>query len=114
MYKTIWNKTKDFKTIKLNALPPSDDRYIKIRRYGDNVYTNFRGLNMREDGAECKSFTIISIDSLLVDENKYYLQVYLDNCAYKIVNTEMVVILMVIFSGLINYSYKCCITIKSI
>ena len=29
------------------------------------------------------------IDSLLVCENKYYLEVYLDNCAYKIVNKQM-------------------------
>ena len=33
--------------------------------------------------------TAISIDSLLVYENKYYLQVYLDSCAYKIVNKQM-------------------------
>ena len=43
-----------------------------------------------KDGAECESFTIISIDSLLFYENKYYLQVYLDNCAYTIVSTEMI------------------------
>ena len=29
------------------------------------------------------------IDSLLVYENKNYLQVYLDNCVYKIVNRQM-------------------------
>ena len=45
---------------------------------------------MPEEGAEYESFTILSIDSLLVSENKYYLQVCLDNRAYKIVNTEMV------------------------
>ena len=38
---------------------------------------------------ECESFTVISIDSLLAFENKYYLQVYLDNCADKIVNKQM-------------------------
>ena len=43
-----------------------------------------------KDAAECESFTIISIDSLLFYENKYYLQVYLDNCAYTIVSTEMI------------------------
>ena len=32
---------------------------------------------------------VISIDSLLVYENKYYLQVYLENCAYRIVNKQM-------------------------
>ena len=41
---------------------------------------------MPEDDQECELFTGISIDSLLVYENKYYLEVYLDNCAYKIVN----------------------------
>ena len=37
---------------------------------------------------ECESFTVISIDSLLVYE-KYYLQVHLENCAYKIANKQM-------------------------
>ena len=68
-----------------------DDRYIKtkIRIYSDKVCTNFRGLNVPEEGIECESFTVISIDSLPVYENKYYLQVYLDNCPYKIVNNKM-------------------------
>ena len=34
-------------------------------------------------------FTVIFIDYLLVYENKYYFQVYIDNCAYKITNKEM-------------------------
>ena len=45
---------------------------------------------MPEDGVGCESFTVISIDSLLVYENKYYLQVYLDNRAYKIVGKKMI------------------------
>ena len=44
--------------------------------YGNNVYTNFRGLNLPENGVECEFFTIISIDSSLIYENEYYLQVY--------------------------------------
>ena len=77
-YKTIYTKIENLKNIKLNALPAYDDRYIKtkIRTYGDKVYTNFRGLNVPEDGKKCESFTIISIDSLLVYESKYYLIVY--------------------------------------
>ena len=82
-YKAIWTKLK--------ALPVYDDRYIKnkIRGYSDKVYTNFRGLNVPEDDIECESFIVISIDSLLVYENKYYLQVCLDNFNYKIVNKQM-------------------------
>ena len=45
---------------------------------------------MSEDCVKCESFTIISIHSLLIYENKYYLEVYIDNCAYKIVNSQIV------------------------
>ena len=90
-YKAVWTKTEDLENIKLNALPVYDDRYIKtkIKTYGDKVYNGFRDLNVSEDDTECESFTVISIYSLLVYENKYYLQVYLDNCAYKFVNKQM-------------------------
>ena len=39
---------------------------------------NFCDLNVIEDGVECKSFKVTSIDCLLVYENKYY-RIYLDN-----------------------------------
>ena len=41
---------------------------------------------MPEDDIECESFTVISIDSILVYENKYYMQVYLNDHDYKIAN----------------------------
>ena len=90
-YKAIWTKIEDLKNIKLNTLPVYDDRYIKtkIRTFGDKVDTNFHSLNVPEDDIKCESFTVISIDSLLVYDKKYYLQVYLDNCAYKIVNKQI-------------------------
>ena len=46
---------------------------------------------MAKDDIECESFTVISIDSLLVCDNKYDLQVYLHNCAYKIVNKQITI-----------------------
>ena len=54
------------------------------------IYTNFHGLNVPEADIQCETFTAISIDSLPVCENKYYLQVYLDNCAYKITNKQVI------------------------
>ena len=67
-YKAIWTKIQNLKNIELNALPVYDYRYIKtkIRTYGNEVYTNFRGLNVPEDDIEFESFTIISIDFLFV------------------------------------------------
>ena len=44
---------------------------------------------MPEDDIECEFFTVISINSLLKYNEKYDLQVYLDKCAYKIVNKQM-------------------------
>ena len=84
--KTICNKIDDLKKIELNALAVHDDRNIKtkIRIYGSKVYTNFRGLDVPEDGVECKSFTVISNDSLLVYDSKYSLQVYFHNCTLKL------------------------------
>ena len=74
----------------LKALPGYDDRYIitKVRTFGNKVCTNFLGLNLSEDDIECKSFTTISIDSLLIYDKKY-LPVYLDSCAYTIVWKQM-------------------------
>ena len=44
---------------------------------------------MPEANIERESFTVISIGSLLVYKNKCGLQVYLDNCGYKIANKQM-------------------------
>ena len=64
-------------------MPVYGDRYTKtkIRTFGDNNFTNVHGLNVPEDDKECETFTVISIDSLLLYNKKYYLQVYLNICA---------------------------------
>ena len=90
-YKTIWTNIEDLKNIEFNTLPVYNNIYMKnkIRTYGDKVYTNFSGSNVPKDGVECESITIISISFWLVYVKKYYLQVYINNCAYKVVNTQI-------------------------
>ena len=61
----------------------------KLSKIDDKVNTNFRGLNVPEDGVKRESFTILSTDYLLAYESKYYRPVYVDNSAYKIVNMQM-------------------------
>ena len=85
-YKTFWIKIANYQNIELNPLPIYDGRYIKtkIRTYNNKVSTNFRDINIPEKGIEYESFRVIYTNSLLVYKSKYYLEVYLDNCAYKI------------------------------
>ena len=81
-HKIISTKVVDLKDIELHDLPGYGSRYIKtkIRTYGDKVYSNFRCLNVPEEGVECKSFTVICFDFLFVYENDGYLQVYYNKC----------------------------------
>ena len=44
---------------------------------------------MPEDVVKCEFFTIASTDSLIVPGNKYFLEVYLDNCGYKIAGNKI-------------------------
>ena len=91
IYKAIWTKIEDLKNIEVDSSPVYDNRYTKtkIGTYGDKIYANSRDLNVPKDDIECEYFTVISIYSLLVYNEKYYLQVSLDNCVYKIVNKQM-------------------------
>ena len=90
-YKAIWTKIEDLKNIELDDLPVCNNKQIKtkMRTFGNKIYANFRNLNLPKHDIEYESFTVISIDSLLVCNEKYYLQVFLNNCAYKIVNKQM-------------------------
>ena len=78
-YEAIWSKIEELKVIELKALPVYDNKF----------YSHFRGLNVLEDDTGCEHSTVISHYSLLVYENKYYQQVYLDNCAHEITNKQM-------------------------
>ena len=59
-YKAIWTQ----KNIELNALPVYTK--TKVRTDGDNVCTNFCGLNVPNIDTECEIFTVISIYYLLL------------------------------------------------
>ena len=47
-------------------------------------------MNVPDGGIECESFTVISVDSLLVYISKYYVKACLDICAYKIIGKQMI------------------------
>ena len=117
-YKAIWNRIEDLTNNELNAslcLIVYDDKYTKtkIRTYSDKVYTNLRGLNVQKMIKNVNFSHSFLLIFLLVYENKYYLQVHLDNCAYKDPRKQMIDYLDEnLFLKVRNY--KCCITIDLI
>ena len=54
-------------------------------KYGNKIYTNSRSLNVSEDVIENVHFFQSFLLILFLFIRKYYLLLYLDNCAYKIV-----------------------------
>ena len=58
---------------------------------------------MPEDDIECESLAVVSIDILLAYKNKYYLQTYLNNCAYIISDKRMTYCLGTILLKLISF-----------
>ena len=92
-YKTIWEKTEDLKHTELNALSIYVDRYKnQNKRIWIKVWTNFHSLNLPEDATEYYFFYshhCYLFFTVLFNENKYYLQLCLDNCPYKIAEKQM-------------------------
>ena len=56
---------------------------MSVRKDDDKILKNVKPLRLQY-------FTVISIGSSLAYKNKYCLKLYLDNCAYKIVDKQMI------------------------
>ena len=74
----------------MNGSTIYENRYIKtkIKTYGNKVYSNFCGLNVPQGGIEFEYFTVISTDSLLLYENKYFLQIYSEIMLMKLLKVD--------------------------
>ena len=65
-----------------------DDKYIKtkIKTYKDNVTTNFCNKNksekITEEKVPHKCLSIITLDSIIYAYEKYYPQIFLEECKY--------------------------------
>ena len=61
-----------------------DDKCIKtkIKLYADNIITSFHNKKMSKEKAPCNCISIISIDSVIKTNKKYYLQTLLEECKY--------------------------------
>ena len=68
-----------------------NDKYIntKIKSYGDNVNINFHGTKIPKENASYKCLPLIMLDSVIRVSKKYYTQIVLEECKYKIKKNKM-------------------------
>ena len=91
-YNNIWYKIKYLLGgIRLQSEPIYDDSYIKtkVKTFSEVIKTMFDGDKIPEERVEYSCLAYISIDSVLKVDKKYYPQVYLEQCKYKVKKREM-------------------------
>ena len=82
----MWEKVKNLLNIDLESKPVygGDDKYIKtkVKIYAKNRFTNFHNKKIPKEKAPCKCLSIITIDSVIKANKKYYPQTLLEECKY--------------------------------
>ena len=89
-YNKIWIKIEKLMDIDFNTKPTydDDDKYIKtkIKTYKNNITTNFynkKGFKkVPEEKIPHKCLSIIILDSIIYAYEKYYPQIFLEECKY--------------------------------
>ena len=90
-YNKVWKKIETLMSIDFDSKPVygNDDKYLKTKRktYEDSIITNFYNKNgskkIPEEKIPCKCLSIIILDSVLYAYEKYYPQIFLEECKYK-------------------------------
>ena len=90
-YKQIWDVIKNKLKIKFHSLPVYDKKYLKtkVREYDGVIKTNFLGNGIPKENMHYTCIACITIDSVMKMDKKYFLQVYLEECKYKIKKIQM-------------------------
>ena len=89
-YNNIWKKTERLMSINFDTkiVYGNDDKYIKtkIKTYKDSITTNFYNKygskKIPEEKVPHKCLSIIILDSVIYAYEKYYPQVFLEECKY--------------------------------
>ena len=87
----IWNVIKDKLGINFYSERVYDYRYLKakVRKFDGVIKTNFLGNDMPKENMHYTCIACITIDSVLRIDKKNHLQVYLEECKYRVKKTQM-------------------------
>ena len=78
----IWNVIKDKLNIKFHSEPIYENKYL--REVDGSIKTNFLGNCLSKENTYYTCIACITLDSVLKMNKKYYPQVYLEECKYKV------------------------------
>ena len=90
-YNEIWDVIKNKFSIKFHSEPIYDKRYIKakVREFDDVIKTNFLGNKVSKENMHYTCIAGVTIGFVVKIDKKYYPQVYLEECKYKIKKIHM-------------------------
>ena len=95
-YTAIWEKISDLVNKKFDSDPIYNNKYIntKIRSYNNDIKTHFRNIDNKnnklpEKNKPYKCVPLISLDSIIKINKKYYPQTLLQECIYKLINKKI-------------------------
>ena len=90
-YNEIWDKINKRLNIKFHSTLVYNEKYIevKVREFEGVVKTNFLGNKIPKENKHYTCIAYVTIDSVMRMETKNYLQVYLEECKYKMKKTKM-------------------------
>ena len=88
-YNAIWEPISDLVNKKFDSDPIYNNKYIntKIRSYNNDIITNFLNIDNKnnklpEKNKPYKCVSLISLDSIIKFNKKYYPQPLLQECVY--------------------------------
>ena len=85
-YNEIWDKIKKKLSIKFYSQPVYDQTYIKtkVREFDGVIKTNILGDEIPKENMHYTCIACVTTDSVMKTNKKYYPQVYLEECKYKV------------------------------
>ena len=90
-YDKIWNMIKDKVGVTFHSEPVHEYKYLrtKVREFDGVIKTNFLGSFAPKENMHCTCIACVTIDSIMRMDKKYFPQVYLEECKYKIKKIQM-------------------------
>ena len=90
-YEDIWYVIENKLGIKYNCKPVYHKTYLKakVREFGSKIKTNVLGNGVPKETIRYTCIACITIDSVIRIDKKNYPQVYLEECKYRVKNTDV-------------------------